>query len=1154
MSARAPEADAGRGVVGSRTMGSAPLVLLAAALAGVTTLAVELLWLRGLGRCVGTTYDATAVVIGLILAGLGLGSWWGTRAVGTTMRPARGAAVCLLVAGTWVAVSPALLGPLADFHLALLDLLGTGAGGGLLAALLVGIPLVLPASLALGRAFPLLVRGREVGVERAGARAGGVVAVNTLGAVLGVVLALGVLESGGEAFALRLAGGCALAGALLLLLADGPGTPAPATPPSSDTRRGGLGALLALSGAAALIAQLAWLRLLQPLAGPHVLGAALLLLPILLALALGAALGARLADRLRRPGLLFPAALVGAGGFTLLSLPLAGRAPLWLVAAGPDVGERLLALAGVFALATMPATVCFGALLPAAVRVRAQAVGSTAGPAGRLFGANALGALLGSALAGGLLLPGWGAERTLLAAALLVLAAAAWMRWRLGGARRRTATVLCAAPLLLLAVPGVLSGWLASGPTVPELIVAGKPLPPGLTLRDRADLTLYASIWGGRRAEHLGREGAVLLPLYEGRAGRVSLIEEPSGVVGLRRDALRESVFDPDRADVPAATEYALGLLPALMAPRAKRALVIGHGAGWTAEAVLAASDARVDVAEIDEAVLDAARAWRGLERLPVEASDRAQIVRLDGRVVLRQTARRPADEHYDLVASQPSHPWHPGSGHLFTEEAYAAARDALTPDGVMAQWLNLFDLTPELLESALASFRAVFPEMWVYRFPDELVLLGFRTAPVLDTARWEAFFAPDEARSENARRAGFRSAPDLWKHMSLDKGAMDRVLTPGTPTLHDDLPRLELTLAWRRLSRAPPSDAQALLLRGFPPDFEALVPQAAVRERWLTGAIDGWLDEGAPGEAHLWATGPRWGISLEARLARARAAEAAGEPKVAAAVLEGARAEWPARSDVAAAWVRSMKHLVPGMDRRERFQFSQAIEGMVEGPFRDDGPVLVAAAQYRRALGEMVAARALFERALAAQAVPAPPGTAVQLARLLLTGAYGPDTEHRAIQLLASDEQTYGDIDLLDLLVRLTSAAGDEERAQSLEKALSTLQRARGLGLVRTARHHLARHDFQEAVAVANAARSAWSMQPAVHELAGLAMLAAMAAARAGGLPVDLTIEDAVRAFYTALELERDPTIRRARIERMLRWYGLDPTVLPQRRKPGAE
>ena len=1122
-------------------MTPAPFVLLAALLVGFASLAAELLWIRGLGRAVGTPYESAAAVVGLMLLGLGLGAMRGSRGASKHERPARGAAIALLVAGTWIALSPLYLDLIGPWHAALA---GDAPGplGDLLPVLLLGAPLAVPAAAALGWSFPLLVRARVMDLAHAGRTTGTLYAIDVLGALLGAGVGLALLANLGESTSLRIAGGAALLGALALLLVDRPlphgAGPAPARAPDGIAETGRLRVPLFVSGMAALMAQMAWLRLLQPLAGAHELGAALLLAPILAAIAIGAALAGPLADRMRQPNRLLPGIFLAAGVLTLLSLTVSGGAPLHLLQS--DGEGRIGSLVLVFAWTTGPASLVFGMLLPLAVRVRASWTGSTAGPAGRLYGWNALGALLGSVLAGFVLLPRLGAERTLLAAAAVTLAVAVLLRWRIHAGRRALGLVLCLVPYAVLLWPGMLERWLASGPDTAAVVAARNPTPPRLALASRDDVALYARWFAGQLAARGDDPDAEPLPVFEGRFGRITLLEEPSGIVGLRRGALRESVFAPDDPREPAATEYALGLLPALLAPEARRALVIGHGAGWTAEAVLSACDATLEVAEVDPPVLDAVRAWRGLEALPVERLQRARIVPRDGRLVLRHAARTGGDARYDLIVSQPSHPWSRASGHLFTLEAYTTARDALTDEGVMAQWLGLFDMTPALLERALASFRAAFPTCWVMRFPGEVVLLGFRGEPHVDVARWEAFFHAENRRSDAARRAGFGSPGALWKHFALDAAGLARVVPETAVPFHDDRPELELALARRRLEGAPPEPAERRLLDGFPPAMATLLPDARARERWLTQAVESWLAADAPAEAAAWTRDLRFGTSPEGVLARAEAERRGGNPRAATRTLESARTQYPQRGDVAAAWILAASDWLPAAPQAERIPVLARVEAVLRGPLGEDGRVLAAAARLQRAVGNVRRSTTLFAQAVAADDPAAPPGVRIQYARLLLTDPQAKDNEARVIELLESDPETFRDVTALDLLMRLVSTHGAYSRADELERALDTLARTEGLARLRDAGALLAARRYEDALEAARAARATWPTHTSTHEMEGLVTLCALADAEARGVTLQATVADAIESLEDAVAHSRHPEQTRARARRMLAWFGL--------------
>jgi spermidine synthase len=1121
-------------------MGPASPVLLASMLAGASALAAETLWVRALGRGLGTTPEALAAVTGLFLAGLGLGAGLGARTAPICERPARTAARALIGAGLLVGLSPHYAAFLPDLHVALLDMLGS-EGSSAWAALPLAAPLVLGAALLFGLAFPYLVRARIENLAHTGGRTGGVYALNALGAPLGIAGALLLLPEAGEATALRAAGGVALLGALCLVLADRPlphGTGPPAgVAPALRTDARWIGPALGASGAAALMAQMGWFRMLEPLAG-DAFGIAFLLGPVLVALALGAALGGVLADRTRRPEALLRFCLVAGGALTMLSIATAGGVPLQLVQAGPD--GRLGALLGGFARTSGPAMLAFGAALPLAVKARAEWTGRAAGAAGVIYAWNTAGALVGSVLGGFLLLPALGAERALLIAGTLVIVAGAGLRVAAGGRRHIVGAAVHLLPLVVLLVPGMLRTLLDEGPSVPEIIASRRPVPPGLHLREREDLRLYARWFAGERARRPGAASGALLPVFEGRMGRVALIEEPDGHVGLRRGVLREAVFAPDLPDQPSLTEVLLALLPELFRPGSSRALVIGHGAGWTAEAALAGDVGRLDVAEIDRAVLDAARAYRGVKQLAVERDPRAHLIHADGRVLLRRAAARPDGARYDWIASQPSHPWSAAAGHLFTREAFATARAALADDGVLAQWINVFDMTPQLLRDELATFHAVFEHTWVFRVPGELLLLGFVAPPRIDVTAWERRLGDEGDLAAVARAVDLDGAGDVFKHLVLDTPALERALTGPARWIVDDVPRLEFALARRRLEAHPPRAAEAVVLEAFPPDVKALVPDVSVRERWLAGATMGWLDAGRVGEAETWSRRLRWGGSAGGKMAQAAAAFASGDTKRAEGLLERALSQDPARGEAAARLIEAM-----AANMGDGAEIEQVLERIaaIANAHAEDGRVLAAAARAYRHVGHMDECIDYFERALAAE-VPPQPGTRVQLARVRLTVGEGAADEERARVLLAGDPTTYSRVDALDMLMRLTGDAGRTEEARTLEQALRSLQEAEGLRKLRQAAGLLSRHAFRPAAEAAREAGATWPWHPAPPELRGLALLAARASeAAAGSAPGEP--DDAIGALRDAVARSDDAPAAYARARRILAWFDIAPERL---------
>ncbi len=192
-----------------------------------------------------------------------------------------------------------------------------------------------------------------------------------------------------------------------------------------------VGGLLLLSGAAGLVYQVAWVRLLSLTFGVTVYAVSTVLAAFMAGLALGSVLGGRLADRAGRPLRAYGLIELGIGLAALLTVALFPRLQevyrgLSLVvdpAQAPLVAGVVRASLG-FALLLVP-TGLMGMTLPLAVRgVRGAAdVAGDSRAMGALYALNTTGAIAGSLAAGFVLIGRLGISGTVAAAALGNLAA-----------------------------------------------------------------------------------------------------------------------------------------------------------------------------------------------------------------------------------------------------------------------------------------------------------------------------------------------------------------------------------------------------------------------------------------------------------------------------------------------------------------------------------------------------------------------------------------------------------------------------------------------------------------------------------------------------------------------------------------------------------
>jgi len=184
-----------------------------------------------------------------------------------------------------------------------------------------------------------------------------------------------------------------------------------------------------VSGAAALIYEVTWTRLLILEMGHGVAAASTVLAAFMGGLAIGSAVGGHLGGRLTSAGALRLYAIIEvaiAALALLLPLELAAVRP-WLASAyedgSPGVMFPLLRLASSLLLLATPA-MAMGATFPIASRWMVRDATRAAADAGWLYAVNTIGATLGAVLAGFVLLPGLGLRQTIGVGVVLNLIAA----------------------------------------------------------------------------------------------------------------------------------------------------------------------------------------------------------------------------------------------------------------------------------------------------------------------------------------------------------------------------------------------------------------------------------------------------------------------------------------------------------------------------------------------------------------------------------------------------------------------------------------------------------------------------------------------------------------------------------------------------------
>ncbi|WP_434768868.1 fused MFS/spermidine synthase [Pseudomonas triticicola] len=717
---------------------------------GAAALVYQVLWIKQLSLVVGVEVYAITTGISAFFAGLALGGWLFGRWADRLQQPV------LLYAGLEVLVAILGVGATVAMSLAAGAFAWLQGHVGVLAWLLpfalVGIPAVL-----MGGTLPVLVRSLAAEPGKAG---GQLYAANTLGAIVGTLLAAFVLIASlgvrGSALFAAMLNLLAAAGALWLQRQQ---PVALATPVKQATAKAPDRTALwlyAIAGGVALGYEVVWSQSIVQFMSTRTYAFAVVLATYLTGLFIGSAVLARRVERIRDPWGVFGLLIAGAGLIALLEIAILGR---WLVLAQSHAENWLLSL-GVSELAGMSArfavaalsivfvpTLLLGAAFPLALRlsVGSERVGRDVGA---VVAFNTMGGIIGVMLCGFVLIPLLGLVRTL---GLLALVAATigYLAVRKGhgvAKGRRQAVVALGLVCVAVAV---------------------------LTPADK-----LASLLPGAR-------NGTLAFYEEGRGGTVAVVTQGRGENTFHRLYI-QGVSNTGDAMPSLRYMRIQALLPLLIHNGEPRStLVIGFGTGITAGAMLRypGLEHRV-VAELLPSVVKAAPLFKGNFNA---ANDPGVDVRLrDGRQELLRSVQT-----YDVITLEPPPPSAAGVVNLYSRDFYQLAASRLQAQGIVAQWLPLPTQNIDDSRSLVRSFLDVFPHasLWTSEF-HEMLLVGSLAPMELDARKITARFQQDSVRS-TLQDVGIGSAAALLATWVTDRVGLER-FAADAPAVTDDQPRIE--------------------------------------------------------------------------------------------------------------------------------------------------------------------------------------------------------------------------------------------------------------------------------------------------------------------------------------------------------------------------
>ncbi|MFT5741208.1 MAG: spermidine synthase, partial [Gammaproteobacteria bacterium] len=678
------------------------LILLAFAVSGCAGLIYESVWSHYLGLYLGHAAFAQTLTLGIFMGGMTIGALAISRYTYKIKNALTAYAIAELILG--------VLGLL--FHSIFVEFIAFSYDSvfpNLNSSSLIEIYkwfsaslIILPQSIVLGATFPLLcsalIRREQQGTGR---HISMLYFSNSIGAAAGALIATFVLlPLVGMPGALLTSGLINISVAILAYyLAKQPEQKSSAVQkdkPAETTTASYIVLVAALiTGAVSFMYEIAWIRMLNLILGTSLHAFEIMLSAFILGLALGGWWIKNRIDQIQN--------LLRFNGIVQICMGLAAISTLSLYVQSFDWVSTLLketlrltdtgyifyniTTSIISGLIMIPATFCAGMTLPL-LTTHLIRTSKSESAIGRVYASNTIGAIIGIVFAVHIGMTVLGLKWLIITAGLIDIALGVYL---IAYAQKPTIRFPISTKFIVLCLAGLATFSLFTE-FLPSRLASG-------TFRygrvEAPNIEYYQD----------GKTATVGVQINENGVGIISTNGKPDA--GLRLDLRSE---DPVEVVSDEITMAMLAAMPLLVKPDLKEVAAIGFGSGMTSHIVLTSPSVKVlDSIEIEPAMVEGAKLFKTRNNLAFD-DPRSKIHFDDAKTFFAAQQKK-----YDVIISEPSNPWVIGVGNLFTKEFYSLMKRYLKDDGLLVQWLHLYEISTATLLTALSALDSEFQHYDLY-------------------------------------------------------------------------------------------------------------------------------------------------------------------------------------------------------------------------------------------------------------------------------------------------------------------------------------------------------------------------------------------------------------------------------------------------------
>ncbi len=304
----------------------------------------------------------------------------------------------------------------------------------------------------------------------------------------------------------------------------------------------------------------------------------------------------------------------------------------------------------------------------------------------------------------------------------------------------------------------------------------------------------------------------------DGKTASISVIKDKPGKIAISTNGKPDAAISPDDQDYSQdeITMIMLGSLPLAIHPQAKILANIGMGSGLTTHTLLTSPQlSQLTTIEIEPAIIEGIKQF-GKTTEKALTDPRSTIVIDDAKSFFSRNKIQ-----YDIIVSEPSNPWVSGVAGLFSTEFYRHINRYLKEDGILVQWLQLYETNKTLISSVFMAINENFQDYAVYTTGGgDLIIVASNGR---DLTHIEASIFNNQNFSQQLARVNIKSPEDFSARFVGTRQLLQPVFNlSNAPTNSDYFPYLSLNAPRARFMRTNANEFGALPSSPFPPSHIA--------------------------------------------------------------------------------------------------------------------------------------------------------------------------------------------------------------------------------------------------------------------------------------------------------------------------------------------